>query len=70
MILKKNFYDSSKLTMIKEMQNLLKQYHTLVDNLSSMFTTEEQQNELLEEIKLLEDTLKSKLSISSLMRGF
>ena len=70
MILKKKFYDSSKLTLIKEMQNLLKQYHTLVDSLSSMFITEEKQNELLEEIKLLEETLKSKISISSLMRGF
>lgn len=70
MKIKKKFYDGSKLTMIKEIQNLLKQYHTLVDSLSSMFTTEEKQNELLEEIKLLEQTLKSKISISSLMRGF
>lgn len=70
MKIKKKFYDSSKLTMIKEMQNLLKQYHTLVDDLSSMFTTEEKQNELLEEIKLLEDTLKSKMTITALMRGF
>lgn len=68
--MKKKFYDGSKLIMIKEIQNLLKQYHTLVDSLSSMFTTEEKQNELLEEIKLLEETLKSKISISSLMRGF
>jgi uncharacterized protein Yka (UPF0111/DUF47 family) len=67
---KKKFYDGSKLTIIKEIQNLLKQYHTLVDSLSSMFTTEEKQNELLEEIKILEDVLKSKLLISSLMRGF
>lgn len=70
MNMKKKFYDSSKLTMIKEIQNLLKQYHTLVDSLSSMFTTEEMQIELLEEVKLLEETLKSKMSISSLMRGF
>lgn len=70
MKLKKKFYDSSKLTMIKEMQNLLKQYHTLVDSLSSMFTTEEKQNELLEEIKLLEESLKSKMTITTLMRGF
>lgn len=70
MKLKKKFYDGSKLTIIKEIQNLLKQYHTLVDSLSSMFTTEEKQNELLEEIKILEDVLKSKLLISSLMRGF
>lgn len=70
MKLKKNFYDGSKLTMIKEMQNLLKQYHTLVDSLSSIFTSEEKQNELLEEIKLLEETLKSKMTITTLMRGF
>jgi uncharacterized protein Yka (UPF0111/DUF47 family) len=68
--LKKKFYDGSKLTMIKEMQNLLKQYHTLVDKLSSILTTEEQRNELVEEIKLLEDTLKSKMTITTLMRGF
>ncbi len=70
MKIKKKSYDSSKLTMIKEMQNLLKQYHTLVDDLSFMFTTEEKQNELLEEIKILEDTLKSKMTITTLMRGF
>lgn len=68
--MKKKFYDGSKLTMIKEIQNLLKQYHTLVDSLSSMFTTEEKQNELLEEIKLLEESLKSKMTITTLMRGF
>ena len=70
MKLKKNFYDRSKLTMIKEIQNLLKQYHNLVDSLSSMFTSEEKQKELLEEIKLLEETLKSKMIITTLMRGF
>lgn len=70
MNMKKKFNDSSKLTMIKEMQNLLKQYHTLVDSLSSVFTTEEKKNELLEEIKLLETSLKSKMSITSLMKGF
>ena len=70
MKIKKKFYDSSKLAMIKEMQNLLNQYHTLVDDLSSMFTTEEKQNELLEEIKILEGTLRSKILITTLMRGF
>lgn len=70
MTLKKKNYNNNKLKAIAELQNLFKQYHTLVDDLSSIFTTEQKRQELLEEIKILEDTLKSKLTISSLMRGF
>lgn len=70
MNIKKNFCDGNKLVMIKEMKNLLQQYYILVDELSSIFTTEQKQKELLEEIKLLEDILKSKITITSLMRGF
>lgn len=70
MTLKKKNHNNNKLKAITELQNLFKQYHILVDDLSSIFTTEQKQEELQEEIKILEDTLKSKLTISSLMRGF
>lgn len=62
--------DTSKVKMIKELQNLMNQYYLLVDKLSSIFITEKEKNELIEEIKLLETSLRSKISITTLMRGF
>ena len=70
MKLKKINADTSKLKMIKELQNLMNQYYFMVDKLSSIFIDEKEKNELIEEIKLLETSLKSKISIVSLMRGF
>lgn len=70
MKLKKINSDTSKIKMIKELQNLMNQYYILVDKLSSIFIDEKEKKELIEEIKLLETSLKSKISIVSLMRGF
>ncbi len=70
MKLRKINADISKIKMIKELQNLMNQYYLMVDKLSSIFIDEKEKNELIEEIKLLETSLKSKISIVSLMRGF
>ena len=70
MKLKRQNIDNSKIKMISELQNLVKQYYVLVDELSSIFTNETKKDELIEEIKILETTLKSKLSITSCMKGF
>lgn len=70
MKLKKINADTSKIKMIKELQNLMNQYYLMVDKLSSIFIDEKEKNELIEEINLLETSLRSKLLIVSLMRGF
>lgn len=70
MKLKKINADTSKVKMIKELQNLMNQYYLMVEKLSSIFIDEKEKNELIEEINLLETSLRSKLLIVSLMRGF
>jgi hypothetical protein len=69
-IYSKKFHDFSKLDLIKQICNLVSQYHNLVFSLSDMFITDERQETLLIEISMLEELIKSKLIISSSMRGF
>jgi hypothetical protein len=64
------FHDHSKLELIKQISNLVFQYHNLVFSLSDMFIKDEEKEILLIEISMLEELIKSKLIISSIMRGF
>lgn len=59
----------NKLSIVTEIKQLSKEYYILIDELSSIFISSKEQKELEAEIKLIEDTLKSKLIISSSMRG-
>lgn len=59
----------NKLNLVADLKQLVKEYYILVDELSSIFISSKEQKELEAEIKLIEDTLKSKLIISSSMRG-
>lgn len=60
----------NKLNIVAEIKQLTKEYYILIDELSSIFISSKEQKELEAEIKLIEQTLKSKLIISSSMRGF
>lgn len=64
------FHDFSKLLLIEQIRNLLSAYHGLVLLLSDLFLSNEKQKELLIEISMIEELIKSKLIISSSMRGF
>lgn len=66
--IKKN--NSNKLNLVVEIQQLTKQYYSLVNELSSLFVSSDDIKSLQNEILLLEQVLKSKLIISSSMRGF
>ena len=70
MSLKINNFNHNKLDLISEIKNLVKQYYMLVDELSSIFLTKKEKEDLIVEINTLESTIKSKLIISSSMRGF
>ena len=66
--IKKN--NLNKLNLVSELQQLTKQYYFLVNQLSSILVSSEDIKSLQNEILLLEQVLKSKLIISSSMRGF
>lgn len=65
---KKN--NSHKISIIKEIQMLTKQYLELVESLQSIFLTINEKKEIEAEIKILEQTLKSKMFISEQMKGY
>ena len=65
---KKN--NSHKISIIKEIQMLTKQYLELVESLQSIFLTINQKKQIEAEIKILEQTLKSKMFISEQMKGY
>lgn len=62
--------NKNKLNLVAEIKQLTKEYYILIDELSSLFISSSEQKELEAEIKLIEQTLKSKLIISSSMRGY
>lgn len=67
----KKWKDSShKLNIVGEIQHLTKNYFLLVNSLGNMFLSLEEKEKLRAEIEEIEKSLKSKLSISSMMRGF
>lgn len=70
MSIKINNFNHSKLDVIADIKNLVNQYYLLVDELSSIFLTKKEKEELIEEIKKLEALIKSKLLVSSMMRGY
>lgn len=61
---------SDKLNIVGEIQHLTKQYFLLVNSIGNMFLTKEEKKQIQEEINEIETTLKSKLTISSFMRGY
>lgn len=65
---KKN--NSHKISIIKEIQMLTKQYLQLVESLQSIFLTINEKKQIEAEIKILEQTLKSKMFISEQMKGY
>ena len=65
---KKN--NSHKISIIKEIQMLTKQYLELVESLQSIFLTINEKKEIEAEVKILEQTLKSKMFISEQMKGY
>ena len=65
---KKNY--SHKISIIKEIQMLTKQYLELVESLQSIFLTINEKKQIEAEIKILEQTLKSKMFISEQMKGY
>ena len=65
---KKN--NNHKISIIKEIQMLTKQYLELVESLQSIFLTINEKKEIEAEIKILEQTLKSKMFISEQMKGY
>lgn len=65
---KKN--NSHKISIIKEIQMLTKQYLELVESLQSIFLTINEKKQIEAEIKILEHTLKSKMFISEQMKGY
>ena len=65
--MKKNM---NKLNDLKEFHKLTNQYLLLVADLTNIFNSREKKEELANEISLLEDILKSKLSILSMIKGF
>ncbi len=65
---KKN--NSHKISIIKEIQMLTKQYLELVEGLQSIFLTINEKKQIEAEIKILEQTLKSKMFISEQMKGY
>ena len=65
---KKN--NNHKISIIKEIQMLTKQYLELVEGLQSIFLTINEKKEIEAEIKILEQTLKSKIFISEQMKGY
>lgn len=65
---KKN--NSHKISIIKEIQMLTKQYLELVESLQSIFLTINEKKQIEAEIKILEQTLKSKMFISEQMKGY
>ena len=65
---KKNY--SHKISIIKEIQMLTKQYLELVESLQSIFLTINEKKQIEAEVKILEQTLKSKMFISEQMKGY
>lgn len=68
--MKINNFNHNKLDVIADIKNLVKQYYLLVDELSSIFLTKKEKEELIEDIKNLEALIKSKLLVSSMMKGY
>lgn len=60
----------NKLKAVQELKQLIKQYENEVEKLGSIFLSKQQKEELAEEIKLLEMTLKGKFFIATQMKGF
>lgn len=65
---KKN--NSHKISIIKEIQMLTKQYLELVESLQTIFLTINEKKQIEAEVKILEQTLKSKMFISEQMKGY
>lgn len=70
MSIKINNFNHNKLDVISDIKNLVKQYYLLVDELSSIFLTKKEKEELIQEIKNLESVIKNKMIVSAMMKGY
>ncbi len=62
--------NKSKFLEVKDFSKLIEQYLLLCKELTNIFNSNAKKYELSKEIALLEDVLKSKLTILSMMKGY